>query len=195
MHENKQTSPSSRHRPFYQLPLFWIILIILVVAGILIVPRVLAKPASTNDQPTTTTSSSTSTSSSKNTQSTEQPSTKPDTTTSDSGDKTPTQYDGEDPNTSASLTGSLTTARFSGDKLIVRVNIDQYLSSGTCTLTISSGSNQLVKTANLIPSAATSTCEGFDVPSSELANFSRPLSISLSLTSGDKPGILEGQVE
>lgn len=195
MHKNKQTSPSSRHRPFYQLPLFWIILIILVVAGILIVPRVLAKPASTSDQPTTTTSSSTSTSSSKNTQSAEQPSTKPDTTTSDSGDKTPTKYDGEDPNTSASLTGSLTAARFSGDNLILRVNIDQYLSSGTCNLTISDGTHTLAKSANLIPSAATSTCEGFDIAGSELSNFARPLSITIRLTSGDKTGTIEGKVE
>ena len=105
------------------------------------------------------------------------------------------QNEGTDPNKSAVITGVLTRADVSGDKAIIRVNIDQYLSSGTCTLTISSGSNQLVKTANLIPSAATSTCEGFDVPSSELANFSRPLSISISLTSGDKTGIIEGQVE
>ncbi|MBQ3294567.1 hypothetical protein IJG98_02470 [Candidatus Saccharibacteria bacterium] len=196
MHENKQTSPSSRHRPFYQLPLFWIILIILVVAGILIVPRVLAKPApegTTTPISTTTTSSSNTSSTSSEAKSTTETAEESSSSTSDG--KTPTKYDGEDPNTSASLTGSLTTARFSGDKLIVRVNIDQYLSSGTCTLTISSGSNQLVKTANLIPSAATSTCEGFDVPSSELSGFNRPLSVTINLTSGDKIGIIEGQVE
>lgn len=192
MQQNKQPNPSFRHRPFYQLPAFWLILAIFITAGVIIVPRVLAKTSPTPEQPqaqpTATPQSDPTSPSQTNIPQTE---TKP----AGSGDKTPVQYDGEDPNTSASLTGTLTTARFSGDKLILRVNIDQYLSSGACNLTVSDGTHTLSRSANLIPSAATSTCEGFDLSGSELANFTRPLHIAISLTSGDKSGTIEGKVE
>ena len=196
MQQNKQPTPSiRRHRPFYKLPVFWVILTALVVAGAIFVPRVLAKkPSAADTQPSSQTTSSTT--KSDTAQSSETKTTPSDTTTpTDSDGKTPTKYDGEDPNTSASLTGSLTAARFSGDNLILRVNIDQYLSSGTCNLTISDSTHTLAKSANLIPSAATSTCEGFDIAGSELSNFARPLSITIRLASGDKTGIIEGKVE
>ena len=194
MQQNKQPTPSiRRHRPFYKIPLFWIIFIIIIAAGVIFVPRVLAKkqPTATSQPSSQTTSPTTKT---ETTQSLETKTTQ-ESKSSDSDGKTPAKYDGEDPNVSESITGTLTTARFSGDKLILRVNIDQYLSSGTCQLTVSDGAHTLAKTANLIPSAATSTCEGYDIAGSELSSFARPLYITINLTSGDKSGIIEGQAE
>ena len=205
MQENKQLKPpteepSRRHRPFYKHPLFLATVIILVVAGaIFAILHFTKKP----DTPATSTVS-TPTEETKSTQPStstaeETKGTTTNTETSDSSvspdGKTPAQYDGADPNRGEALTGSITAARFDGNKLLVRVNIDQYLSSGTCNLTITNGSNQLQKSANLIPSVATSTCEGFDIDSTELANFSRPLNININLTSGNKTGTITGVVE
>ncbi len=107
--------------------------------------------------------------------------------------KTPTQNDGEDPNISASLTGSLTSINVSGSSLVLRVNIDQYLSSGTCSLTLSSGSSVVEKSAAILPTVATSSCEGFDVPLSELG--SGAWKIEINLTSGDRVGKITGSVD
>lgn len=196
MQQNKQPTPSiRRHRPFYKIPLFWIIFVIILLAGAFTAQRVIAakkKPSVTTDQTSSQTTSFTA--KSESTQPSETKTTQ-ESKPADSDGKTPAKYDGEDPNTNASLTGSLTAARFSGDKLVIRVNIDQYLSSGTCNLAVSDGAHQLAKSATLIPSAATSTCEGFDIAGSELSSFARPLYITISLTSGDKSGIIEGKVE
>ena len=47
------------------------------------------------------------------------------------------QYDGETPNTSKTLTGIITYADVMGDDLIIRVNIDQFLLTGTCNIIVS----------------------------------------------------------
>ena len=103
----------------------------------------------------------------------------------------PIQNEGEDPNQLESLTGNLTTNRVSNGKLILRVNINQYLSTGICNLTLTSGSNTITKTANIVAVASTSTCEGFDVPVSELS--SGAWQISINIQSGDKTGTITGE--
>ncbi len=113
----------------------------------------------------------------------------------ESDGKTPVQYDGDNANTSESLTGVITYAAMSGDKLIVRTNIDQYLGSGTCTLTVSDDSHSLTRTAAIIPEASTSTCEGFDIPSSELADFSGQLILTITLESANRTGSLTAEVK
>lgn len=109
--------------------------------------------------------------------------------------KTPEKYDGDDANTSESLTGVITYAAFSNGKLVIRTNIDQYLSSGSCALTLSDGSNSVSRAASIVPEASTSTCEGFDVPTSELSDFDRPIAITINLSSGDRVGTITGSVE
>ncbi len=75
------------------------------------------------------------------------------------------QYDGEDPNNSEEITGAITYTGVNGDYLTIRVNIDQYLSGGECTLRVQEyGSDIYSDSAGLINSASTMTCEGFDVP-------------------------------
>ncbi|MBQ6130442.1 hypothetical protein IJI72_02010 [Candidatus Saccharibacteria bacterium] len=113
--------------------------------------------------------------------------------------KTPDQYDGENPNSADALSGAFTAARFSSDgtTLILRVVIDQYLSSGSCHLVISDeiGSALVEKSVEIVPEASTSTCAGFDVSTSELSHLSRPLLLTLSFSSDAKSGTLETTLE
>ncbi len=102
------------------------------------------------------------------------------------------QNEGTNPNTLSGITGALTRADTTDDKLIIRVNIDQYLTSGSCTLTLTSGENKYSDVANIIAEASTSSCAGFDVPTSKLG--SGKWNISIQISSGDKQGIINGEV-
>ena len=104
------------------------------------------------------------------------------------------QYEGTDPNSNEYLTGAVTHAKVSGDKVIIRVNIDQYLSGGTCELRIkNNGSEVYSDSASIIDSASTSTCEGFNVPLDSVpAGY---LDILITLNSGEKTGSINGMVE
>lgn len=103
------------------------------------------------------------------------------------------QYDGSNPNKSAGITGVITYAGVSGDNLMIRVNIDQYLNSGTCTLALrQGGGNAYNAVANVIDSASTSTCEGFNVPVSGFP--AGKYNIIIYIESGDKTGEIAGEV-
>ena len=201
MAKNKHQTPTHRHRAFYKHPLFHIFVLILLAVGAILIFRQQPKEPTLTDFTSSSTPSSkehstdiSNTTHSSTAAPTESSASANDSSVSPDG-KTPEKYEGADPNNSEAITGSITTARFDGDKLIIRINIDQYLSSGTCTLTLSDGTNQLEESAHLTPVAATSSCEGFDVMSSELTNYSRPLNITITLSSGDKTGTITGRVE
>lgn len=100
-------------------------------------------------------------------------------------------YEGDNPNYNNQLTGALTYAGVNGGILVIRVNIDQYLDSGTCRLSLGGGT-EYSDVVNVVSSASTSTCEGFDIPVSNLA--SGTYKITIDLNSGDKKGIIEGEV-
>ncbi len=204
MSKNKQPTQSiRRHRPVYKIPLFWVILVVVLGIGGFFGYRLLTKEKPSEEKQETSISKEEKTTRviyetpDKNT------TTKPTTNSLESSSssstspdgKTPEKYDGNDPNFEESLTGSITTARIDEDKLIIRVTIDQYLSNGTCSLTITNGDQTLEKTANIAPIASTSSCEGFDVPTSELNNINDNISIKINITSGDKIGTITGEVE
>lgn len=197
MQENKQeTSSIRRHRPFYKLPLFWIILVAVLLGGALIAQRVIAAKKKSSASDSSTESSVQVPNNAKSSEESAATTQKSNAAQTDSPDKTPSQYDGEDPNRSASLTGFLSTARFDGDKLVLRLTIDQYLAEGICKLTLTDDAgHSLQKSASLTPVASTSSCEGFDVAGSELSDFVRPIYITVDLASGDKVGVVEGSVE
>jgi|GEM_PF-5257199 len=67
----------------------------------------------------------------------------------------------------------------------VRVQTNKYLSGGTCTLKIGDYS----ETVNVVPSAQASTCEGFDVPTS---NFSGK-NFVITVVSGDDISAVKGE--
>lgn len=201
MSKNKQPTESiRRHRPIYKMPLFWVVFAIILGVGGFFGYRFFIKKkpeeiqvSQTNSEEKTTqityeTPDKNTTSKPKTNETESSSSTSPD-------GKTPEKYDGNDPNLEESLTGSITTARIEGDKLIIRVTIDQYLSSGTCSLTVTNGEQTIEKTANITPIASTSSCEGFDIATSELNNLENKISIKIKITSGDKTGNITGEVE
>ena len=102
-------------------------------------------------------------------------------------------YEGGDPNKAEELTGALTFASVEGDYLLLRVNIDQYLNSGTCQLSLSqNGGIVYSESANITSAASTATCEGFNVPLSALGTGD--FEVVVHLDSAGKSGFIRGRV-
>ncbi|MBR2754044.1 hypothetical protein IKD82_02715 [Candidatus Saccharibacteria bacterium] len=109
-------------------------------------------------------------------------------------DKKTKQYEGEDPNIKEELSGSVTFAGKIDERITVRLNIDQYLSDGKCTIHFVKNNNEVYsETTNIISSASTSTCEGFDIITDGFENGKYEIMIDLS--SGEKRGIIRGKID
>ena len=107
-------------------------------------------------------------------------------------DKAP-QYEGESPNKSEVLTGVITYADVVDGELIIRVNINQFLQSGSCDLTISrNGVTYYSQSAAIQESVTTSTCDGYKIPITELPKGD--LSVEINLSSEEKSGKITGRV-
>ena len=103
------------------------------------------------------------------------------------------QYEGESPNKSETLTGLITYADVVNDELVIRVNIDQFLQSGNCNLTMSrNGVTYYTQTVGIQESVTTSTCDGYKIPVSELTKGD--LQVEISLDSDGKTGKITGRV-
>ena len=101
------------------------------------------------------------------------------------------QYDGEDPNEAGELSGVVTYAGVSGGVLMVRVNIDQYLDSGKCELNLVRDDSVVYSDmAEIVNSASTATCAGFDVP---VGGLGGNYQVKVLLSSGEKTGVIEGE--
>lgn len=104
------------------------------------------------------------------------------------------QYEGEDPNLAEELTGVVTYAGVNGGKLMIRVNIDQYLTDGSCELTlVRDGAGVYAGTANVVGSPTTSSCDGFDILVAGLGagNYG----IEIKINSGGKTGVIRGETK
>ena len=102
-------------------------------------------------------------------------------------------YDGDNPNKEDDLTGVVTYADIVDGVLMIRVNIDQFLSQGTCKLVLEKdGVAQYEEIARITDSAATATCEGFNVSAGTLEGGN--YKIIIKLESGEKKGIINGEV-
>ena len=103
------------------------------------------------------------------------------------------QYEGENPNKASELSGVITYAGVVDGKVMIRVNIDQYLEEGRCTLNILNGSEVVYEnTTNIMGSATTSTCEGFDLSASALS--SGAYKVLIKIETNDKNGTIEGSL-
>ena len=103
------------------------------------------------------------------------------------------QYDGANPNTAEELSGVVTYAGVNGDSLMIRVNIDQYVTNGKCELTLSkNGANIHSSIASIVGNASTATCEGFDIPASNLGGGN--IKINIKLNADGKSGVIQGEV-
>ena len=102
------------------------------------------------------------------------------------------QFDGGNPNENTTISGAITYAGVVDDSLMIRANIDQYLTGGECKLQIiKDGSVIYNETAEIADSAATATCKGFNVAASGLG--SGKVSINILVTSGEKTGTIKGE--
>lgn len=114
----------------------------------------------------------------------------------ESGGKKVVQYEGEDPNNSEKLTGVVTyTGRIGGEGSDIQIltNIDQFLSGGTCEITISqNGKTVYSGNSGIQPGVSTSSCDGFVVPGSAIGNGAAQININLS--SGDRTGTITTEV-
>ena len=105
----------------------------------------------------------------------------------------PPQYEGPSSTISETLTGSINYSAVAGNTLIIRTTINQMVSSGFCEITLSNGSKRVTKSSGLVQNPSSSTCQGFDIPTSELGAGNWNISIKVS---GDgKTGTLNGGVE
>ena len=171
----------------------WVIIALLLIAAVVVCYFVWDAyfRDKKKDEPTTTPQSQVVTPDIPNTPEEEKKEEQP-TTDEEEKDKKP-QYDGEDPNKASGITGVMTYAGVNGSNLMIRVNIDQYLNGGTCSLGLrKDGGNVYSAEAPVIDSASTSTCEGFNVPVSGLPQGK--LNIVIYITSGDKTGEITGEV-
>ena len=90
------------------------------------------------------------------------------------------------------ITGFITSSNVSGDNLVLRIQINELLSNGSCSLILSNSARSVTKTSGVIDSATSSSCYGFDIPLSELSNGT--WQIKVTVTSGDRTGIITGEV-
>ncbi len=126
---------------------------------------------------------------------------RPNPSKSNQPDKTPAQYENEGKNNSGSgstsdqkLSGVINYKAVTNGSLSIRTTIDQKLSTGTCTLTLTNKTTgkTVTKTADVFANPSSSTCKGFDVPTSSLS--SGTWNISISVRSGSALGTITGQV-
>lgn len=84
--------------------------------------------------------------------------------------QTPKQYENTDTNPTTKLTGFITYSGKDGNNLTIRITINQLLKeTGTCTLTLTSTNGQKIeRTATTIDNPSSATCQGFDIPLSEI---------------------------
>jgi flagellar basal body-associated protein FliL len=111
----------------------------------------------------------------------------PNNNTEREAEKDPVQNDAAnvDQNT---LSAYITAKNIVGDTLQIRTQIDQYLTSGTCRITIGSYS----ATAGIVQNPSSSSCAGWDIPLSQLGSGSQ--TINISIASGDKSATIVGEV-
>lgn len=101
-------------------------------------------------------------------------------------------YEGENVNNSQSLTGVINYKSVVDGSLVIRTTINQMLGSGTCSLTLTSGQKTVTRTSNITQNPSSSTCEGFNIPTSELG--SGDWKIEIQVVSDGRAGTLNDNV-
>jgi len=103
------------------------------------------------------------------------------------------QYAGDNPNRANTLSGVISYADVSNENLVIRVNIDQFLSNGNCTLNIvKNGSSVFTQLVSIMESVSTSTCDGYNIPVSSLPKGD--LQLEVLVESEGKSGKITGRV-
>ena len=100
--------------------------------------------------------------------------------------------EGPDPQTSEKLSGTITYGGVVGQMLVIRTNIDQFITEGSCNLKLSNNTAVIEKQSTLVTNPSSSTCDGFNVPLVELSNGDWDIEITVS--GNNKSGTIKGKV-
>lgn len=92
----------------------------------------------------------------------------------------------------ASLAVSITALSQNGTVVQARSLIESVITDGTCTLTLTKGATTVTKTSDIHPLSSSSTCEGFDIPTSELS--AGTWQVNLTVTSNGASGNASGKI-
>lgn len=108
--------------------------------------------------------------------------------------QTPQQYEEADVQSTNELNGFITYSGKNGDKLTIRVTINQLLKeTGTCILSLASTSGKTVsRTVNTVDNPSSATCQGFDIPLSEVPVGEYQINIEVKTTR--QKGNIKGNV-
>ena len=108
--------------------------------------------------------------------------------------QTPKQYEETDNKPTADLTGFITYSGKNDNNLTIRVTINQLLKEvGTCTLSLTSASGQRInRTANTIDNPSSATCQGFDIPLSEIQ--AGEYQINIEIKTSHQSGNIKGSI-
>lgn len=102
----------------------------------------------------------------------------------DNPQKTPVQYEGTDANKTENLSGFITYKSVNNGILVIRNVINQNIGSGKCTLHLTQNSKSFTKEVPVAQNPSSSTCQGFDVPFSELGAGNWSIVIDITDSSG-----------
>lgn len=102
-------------------------------------------------------------------------------------------------NSSPTLTGVINYKSVVNNTLQIRTTINQYLSEGTCALTLNGPNGQVYSTnVNIIANPSSSTCAGFDIPldliQTDQDKRRGEWTINIHLTSGTRAGDLQDKI-
>lgn len=99
-------------------------------------------------------------------------------------EKTPVSNQPSDDGTAPenTVTASITAANQNGNTLQIRTLIESVDTNGTCSLTLLKGTSKVTRSADIQALASSSTCKGFDIPTSSLSPGEWELTITIKLT-------------
>ena len=121
-----------------------------------------------------------------------------DLSNSEALDKAPVQYTAPDENEAQqntdTLKGIIRSKSVQNDTLVIRTNINELIGNGSCKLTLSRSSDgkEFTQSVGIINNPSSSSCKGFDVPTSKLG--SGKWNILITIKSDDKLGKIRDQV-
>lgn len=194
---NSKNNPARRNLPVYRRPWFFMLIIFGIIALVFCIWFFLIRSSSTtnNNESSTNQTNSTidtipSSTAAKGANSSQEGSANANNT-EEPNPQTPAQYEGENPNQKEEITGHISYTAINEDALSIRLTLNQYLTSGTCNLKMSLGSQVIEQSAPIFADPSTSSCQGFDVPLSELST-SGTWQITVQVSANGKTGIITG---
>ena len=115
------------------------------------------------------------------------------------GGKTPPRYEGGYAQNSETLTGDISGISIVGNNLSVRVTINQFITDpeGRCELTLTSPSGATYQYwSELVQNPQTTSCYGWDIPTSELSgNVSGHWSATVTVNGDGRTGTFTSEVD